>query len=190
MAFSIPELQALVIATQPRELQLVNLNNLLDLLDARLDVQHDMFVKSITSLMVLFLKSSIAFCKALMTSSSSGDFPLSFLTSETFYVTESFFQPAVPPFSARTNLSPLSPTRTFNMSFSTSTTRTGFSEASFSVARTIKPQPRLLLALLFLSWVLRSHPWQFFSHPFGTCFIKRSVTLRLGGQHVFHRRCW
>ena len=98
MAFSIPELQALVIATQPRELQLVNLNNLLDLLDARLDVQHDMFVKSITSLMVLFLKSSIAFCNALMTSSSSGDFPLSFLTSETFYVTESFFQPAVPPF--------------------------------------------------------------------------------------------
>ena len=48
------------------------------------------------------------------------------------------------------------------MSFSTSTTRIGFSETSFSIARTTKPQPRLLLALLLLSWVLKSILGSFF----------------------------
>ena len=175
MAFCIPELQALVIATQPRELQLVNLNNLLDLLDARLDVRHDMFVKLITSLMVLFLKTSIAFCNALMTSSSSGDFPLSFLTSETFYVTESFFQPAVTPFPARTNLSPLSPTRTFNMSFSTSNNQTTTSPAVCTALSFMCPEVPSL-AVFFTSFWHVFH--QTFCHP------------PAGGQHVFHRRCW
>ena len=101
MAFSTPDLQVLVIATQLhiqhliRKLQLVYLNSLLDLLDDHLDVRHAIFVKLITSLMVPFLKTSIAVFNVLMTSSSSGDLPLSFLTSETFCVTESFFQPAV-----------------------------------------------------------------------------------------------
>ena len=63
MAFPTPELQTLVIATQlhihhlTRELQLVYLNSLLDLLHGHLDVRHVVLVKSITSLMVLFLKT-------------------------------------------------------------------------------------------------------------------------------------
>ena len=40
----------------------------------------------------------------------------------------------------------------------------GFSDASFTISRTIKPVLCLLLALLFLSWVLGSHPWLFFFH--------------------------
>ena len=65
-----------------------------------------------------------------------------------------------------------------------------FSDSSFSIARTIRSQLCLLLALLFLSWVLGSHPWLFFFHgsvgpvpgcplscPFGTCFIKPSICL-------------
>ena len=101
MELSTPELQALVIATRGhihhliRELQLMYLNSLLDLLDGHLDVQHVTFVKLVTFSVVLFLKTSIAFCNVLMTSSLSGDFLVSSLISETFCVTESFFQPAV-----------------------------------------------------------------------------------------------
>ena len=51
----------------------------------------------------------------------------------------------------------------------------GFSDASFSVARTIKPQLCLLLALFFLSWVLGSHPWLFF---FTGCFSSRVLGSR------------
>ena len=69
MAFYAPESQALVIATQQhihhliRELQLVYMNSLLDLLDGQLDVRHVVFVRLISSLIVLFLRTSIAFCK-------------------------------------------------------------------------------------------------------------------------------
>ena len=63
MVFSTPDLQARVIATQRHihhltgELQLVYLNSLLDLLDGRLGARHVVLVKSITFLMVLFLKT-------------------------------------------------------------------------------------------------------------------------------------
>ena len=188
------ETSQLVIATQlhihhlMRELQLVYFSSLLDLLDGHLDVRHAIFVKSITSLMVLFLKTSIAFCNVLLTSSSSGDFPLSFMTSKTFRVTESFLQPAVTPFQRQ-----LSPTRAFITSFSTLITRIGFSDASFSIARTIKPLPMgthtfpLACGWLcsFLSWVLGSHPWLFFFiylGPVPGCFSFFKSIL-----HVFHQ---
>ena len=186
MAFSTPELQAPVIATQLhihhliRELYLVYLNSLLDLLDGQLDVRHATFVKLTTSLTVLFLKTSIAFFNGLMTSSSFGDF----LTSEAFCVTESVFQPAVTSSRRELICHPfISPTRALN-TISTLTTRIGFSDASFSIARTIKPLPIgthfstcLPLALLFLSWVLGSRPWLFFF-------------LRVLTPWVFHRRFW
>ena len=87
-----------------------------------------------------------------------------------------FFSACCNTFSARTDLSPLSPTRMFDTSFSTLITRIEFSDASFSLARTIKPQPLgtqtfptcLPLTLPFLSWVLGSHPWLFSSRVLGS----------------------
>ena len=117
-----------------------------------------------------------------MTSSSSGDFPLSFLTSETFCMTESFFQPATTP-SQRELICHHFHHTGIDTSFSTLTSRIGFSDASFPIARTIKPQPIrtqnfptcLPLDLLFLSWVLGSHPWLFSSRVLGSrpwlCFF-------------------
>ena len=126
-----------------------------------------MFVKSICFGMKIgfFLISlrglSIAFCNVLMTSSSSGDLlhlllPRLLLCGRTLVLSA-----CCNTFSARTDLSPLSPTRSFNTSLSTLIARIGFSGASFSIARIIRPQPCLLLALLFRgSW--GSRPWLFF----------------------------
>ena len=81
--------------------------------------------------------------------------------------------------SARTDLSTLSPTRTFNASFFSLMAHIRFSDASFPISRTIKPPLCLLLALLFLSWVLGSRPWLFFFHgslgPVPGCFSSLHV---------------
>ena len=85
MVFSTSELQALVTATQLhihhliRELQLVYHNNLLDLLDRPHSLSTIIWrFRTITSLVVLSMETSIGFCNVLTTlsassSSSSGD---------------------------------------------------------------------------------------------------------------------
>ena len=185
MAFSTPESQALVIVTQLhiqhliRELQLVYLNSLLDFLDGHLDVRHVVFEKLITSLLVLFLETSIAFRNVLMTQSSSGDLPLSFLNSQTF-CERILLSACCTAFSARTNLSP-----TF--------TNTRFQHELFHLDNSHRILKRVLLhcshsqttidrdtnfsTCLSLAMLFFVGPWVpslavFFFRPFGTCFIK------------------
>ena len=97
-------------------------------------------------------------------------------------------------FSARTNLSPLSPTLQFNTNFSTLITRIGPSDASFPIARTIEPLPigtqtfPLACSELcsFLSQVLGSRPWLFFF--MGTWFPSLAVfSFFTSIWHVFHQ---
>ena len=78
MVFSTSERQALVTATQLhihhliRELQRVYLNNLLDLLDRPHSLSTIIWrFRTITSLVVLSMETSIDFCNVLMTSSAS-----------------------------------------------------------------------------------------------------------------------
>ena len=82
---STPKKQVLVIAAQlhihhmMRELELMYLNSLLNLLHGHRDVPHEVIAESITSLLL-----SIALCNMLVTSLSCGVLPDSFLTSKTW----------------------------------------------------------------------------------------------------------
>ena len=138
---------------------------------------------TITSLVLPSTETSIDFYDLLITSSSSsGDFSTSFSSTRgtsSVWPNPCSFQPAVTISQLELICHHLH--QLGNTGFSNLITRTGFrgfSDSSFSIARTIRAQHCLLLALLFLSWVLGSHPWLFFL-PFKSHLARVPPNLRL-----------
>ena len=152
--------------------------NLLDLLDRRHCLSTIIWLFcSITS-----FPGRLQVLSALITSSSlSGDFPL-LPDFRDFLCDWILLSACCNAFSARTDLSPLSPTRTFNTSFFSLIAHIGFSDASRIFRRilhhfsdnqtTTLPAVGTVLSFMgpgipslavFLSCVLGSHPWLFSS---------------------------
>ena len=88
-------------------------------------------------------------------------------------MTESFLAPCCNAFPARTDLSPLSPTRAFITSFSPSHSHRKTLQLAILFSFTGPGVPSLAVS----SRVLGARPWLFSlsSRPFGTCFIKPSA---------------
>ena len=146
-----------------------------------------MFVKSICFGMKIgfFLISlrglSIAFCNVLMTSSSSGDLlhlllPRLLLCGRTLVLSA-----CCNTFLARTDLSPLSPTRSFNTSLSTLIARIGFSGRIASLICSNNQTTTLPAVGTALSWVLGVPSLAVLLHghlgPVPACFLFLHVHL-------------